>query len=440
MVIAMAINITGNYNDERFKDFAVNNYSYKQLCTIANFGNFAEEMHVGVMGCGKTYSIMEGLGTACYKLQKNNLTGFTFILAAKTLKMVKANMGNPLSDLFGSNFKYTSSLKDGHVKDAILFGQYLRFIGLNDAGADQRFIGLSNVLGVIHDEARFATEEQVALLMTRARGTLTEEVERALEITGMTHNFYIGATNPDAPTHWIKQKIDNGRWDNLVIWNINDAKWKGAEEYYRRNIKRMKGLKTLEARNLRGEWVGKEGMAWESFGASNIVDNDIPFDDCDFSASDRVIIGIDWGSKHESSISILTKQGRIYTCVYNFNYSQMAPSQLAQIIVKMIGTIEETHAVNAIYVDGAGKAYNDELRRLGISVILADKKDRDNKVETVDSGFYNETLFVANNCEKLINSIYSYCYDDNGKLIRVDDDACDSLRYAYTTDVQLTEV
>lgn len=421
------------------QDFGYNNYSFKQIQTICNFGSSAEEMHVGVMGCGKTHSILQGLGMKCKTLQDNGMNGFTFILAAKTLGMVKANMGNTLSNLFGADFKYSSSKTDGHVKDALLFGQYLRFIGLNDSNADSRFIGLSNVLGVIHDEVRFATEEQFTLLMTRVRQTLTPEVERALELTNMHYMFYVGATNPDAPTHWIKKRIDKGQWDNVVTWSINDAKWKGHEEYYAKQIKLMKGLPVIEARNLRGEWVGREGQAWASFGPKCLVENDIVFEDADFSDYDRVIIGIDWGSKHASSISVLGKVGRIYTCLYNFNYTQMSPSELCTKLNKTFSIIQETHRINAIYVDGAGKAYNDELRMYGWTLINANKNNRDQKVETVDSGFYNGTLFVGNNCEKLIESIYAYGYDEKGILIREDDDACDSLRYAYTTDIELTE-
>jgi hypothetical protein len=181
-----------------------------------------------------------------------------------------------------------------------------------------------------------------------------------------------------------------------------------------------------------------EGMVWNAFTQENIVD--ISKEDADalyLGGFDRVIIGIDWGSNHNTSFSVLGSNDKNYVVVCNKNYNNLSPSELVVELKKLIRKINESHSIEAIYVDQAGKSYNDELIKNGIDFYNAMKGHE--YIPLVNSAFFTKELLVLSTCDELIDEIYGYKYKLNtisDEINRVNDDACDSVRYAYVTDVK----
>ena len=143
-------------------------HSQRQLYTIKTFGRQSMGqfvLHSGCCGCGKTYSLVEAFGLYCLELKKQGIEGLTFVLLGKTQQAVKKNMCNVLSKLFGSDFRYDSSKASGTVKDAVLFGQNIYIIGLNDNSSESKFRGISDIMGILHDEAVLCTQEQFDYIM-----------------------------------------------------------------------------------------------------------------------------------------------------------------------------------------------------------------------------------------------------------------------------------
>ena len=114
--------------------------------------------------------MVEAFGLYCYEFMEQVIIGLSFVLLGKTQQAVKKNMCNVLSNLFGENFKYDSSKKDGKIKDAVLFGQYIYIIGLNDASSESKFRGISDIMGILHDEAVLCTQDQFNYIIGRLRG------------------------------------------------------------------------------------------------------------------------------------------------------------------------------------------------------------------------------------------------------------------------------
>jgi hypothetical protein len=421
----------------------MSDFGRKQLETIRDFGKYKASLLDGPLGCGKTYSAEGALGYHAARCQAEGLTGLNIFLVGPSVPVIKRNQCNVLSSLYGSNFRYTASTKDGMSKNAVLFGQYIHLIGLDDANAEKRIRGISPLWCVVHDEVTFLRKSDIFdLIMGRLGRDSNITRTQKLADLGLRNGFYVGSTNPDAPTHWVKKGIDSGvMFDNYSHWTMNDASWYGCKEYYADLIKRYSGKDAFFRRYLLGEWTMAEGLVWNAFDNECIIDviaERIDTNTLNLSGFERVVIGIDWGSKHATSFSVLGSNGDKYICVYNKKYFGLSPSELVIELKKLISKIELSHFINGIYVDGAGKSYNDELSRNNIMYTNAVKDHI--YIPTVNAGFYSKSLFILSSCEELIEEIYAYKYKENAiddAINRVDDDACDSLRYAYITDMKL---
>lgn len=418
-----------------------------QLELEYNFGRYSSLLVTGCFGCGKTFTIMKACGRMCYNLYLKGITGYKILLIATTQTAVKANMCNVLTKVYGDNFKYDSGHKDGIDKDATLFGQYIYIRDLSNAQAYQRIRGLSDIFCVIQDEALFCTEEQFIEIKSRIRGTFSEREKGILKELGLQPGFYVGSTNTGAPTHWIKKDIDRGPnkmkyFDRVDNWDYTLAHWNGCKKYYRDLFRQYEGSDIFIRRYLKSEWVSQDGMIWSSFSEFNIISESVceelkfNVNNFDYSIFNRVVIGIDWGEDHPTSIVVLgiTLNKDAVVCD-TYKLRKTAPSDMIEHIKDILYNIEKTHKVDCIYTDagGIGAAFNEELRKNRIPYRNATKGH--DLVLKVNSGFHRNKLAILYTCTDLINEIYSYVYDKNGNINKVGDDLCDALRYAYVEEL-----
>lgn len=414
--------------------------SKRGMHCIKHFGQYRTVLHVGPFRNGKTYVNMIALGLYCRDLQKAGVTGLKIGLAGQTAKNIKATMGDALAELFGSNFSYCKSLKDGKSKDAVLFGQYIWFCPLKDKTSEGGWRG-QTFFGVVHDECTLCSEENFLFLLGRISGNY----DRYNLPDWVKPMWYVAMCNPDTPTHHIKKKIDSGWFDKVYQWKESDALYKGAKEYYAQKKKEYANNPLFYDRYIKGLWVSAEGLVWSSFNyKKNVIDHTEYFKDennINYSGFNRVVIGVDWGSKHETAFVVLGYSSGVYVTLRCLTFSGQAPSILASELSKLINNIEKTHKVDAVYVDGAGKAYNDELLKHNIEYTLADKAHE--KIPMIDSAFATEELYILDNCEHLINAIYEYKFKENSvddAINRVNDDPCDALRYGFVTDKKMKNI
>lgn len=419
----------------------------KQLECIKDFGKYKSTIDYSAFGTGKTVGELIALVKDCITKQNAGITGLNIMLIGKSAASAKRNMGNILSQMCGKGFKYTASKADGKAKDAILFGQHVFFCGFNDAKAEERIRGISAYC-VIHDEAIYCTKEQYKMLQGRLRPS-DPEIARKVRELGTRYGFYIGTTNPDAPTHWIKEDIDAGvTFTKVRKWKIHDAVWPDAREYYLGLKEEYKDNRALFERYLKGNWTAAEGMCWPSFGFGCIIKESDPscleFEDINFDIFSRVVIGIDWGDAHWTSIVVMgVVNNRSKYVVYEEHTNNKTTSYLCERIRYIKNTIKETlEPFKKIYtyVDPAGGAYTTEMDSQGLKYDFAEKHY--DYFYNVDTAFATAELTIFGTCHKLIHDIYGYKLKDKippgaslrESINRVDDDTCDALRYAYVSD------
>lgn len=408
-------------------------YSRKQLQVIKTFGKSCTPkfvLHSGPFGCGKTYSLAVAFGVYCLQLRNIGIKGLNFVLLGKTQQTVKKNICNVLSKVFGSDFRYDSSMKSGVIKDAVLFEQNLYIIGLNDTSSESKFRGISDIMGVLHDEAVLCTQEQFDYIMGRLRGEHNKNMPPEY-----LQQWYIGSTNPDSPKHFLLEYIKKGLLD-MIQWHMEDAAWDGAEEYYEREKLLYKDNPSFYARYLLGEWVAADRMVYPMFNPKKHVADNV---EIDYKAMRRNFISIDYGSDHPTAVLLISVNWQnIYIISKEYKFRNTAPSDIVQHIGLMIQfLIDSGSHCSGVYVDPSSVAIKDELKKHGIEYMNA-LNEHQAGIGFIQTLMALGRLIILDCCENLIGELYSYVYKDNNsgkdEVVKVDDDFCDSMRYGCYTD------
>lgn len=402
--------------------------SPKQLKTIASIPTAELDVHCGCYGCGKSYAISVGLGLACMTSPPPSGDG-CIVLAGATARTVKANICNPLASLYGSNFEYSSSKKDGFDKDALLFGHRLRIIGLKDAKAEERIRGV-NAYKIIGDEATLwgKTSDNFDRLQGRLRGELP---------AGWVHGMVV-STNPEGPKHWLKELIDNSDDINYVKWVMGDNITSGAEAYYNKLKARYKGNDSLYRRYILGEWSASSGLVYQVFSENDKVlllsDSDVKIL-LDSGVFNDIVIGVDWGTTNPTAIIIAGVSSEGEMVVFK-EYFLENPTVTAVVNVLRSESIKYHKNLKGIYIDPSANVVSQECIRAGIRKVY----DADNSVldgiDFVQDMFASQRLFIAESCSNLVGELYSYAWQPDSivdKVMKVDDHFCDALRYACYT-------
>lgn len=89
----------------------------------------------------------------------------------------------------------------------------------------------------------------------------------------------IADCNPDAPSHWLKQRCDSGRClmlesrhqDNPLLWDLDRGEWTGVGKAYMAKLDALSGVRRLRLRD--GIWAAAEGMVYDGWDrAIHLVD------------------------------------------------------------------------------------------------------------------------------------------------------------------------
>lgn len=409
-------------------------YSQRQLYTIKTFGrkemlsDHGMALHCGCMGCGKTRALSEAFGLYCLTLQQYGYQGLNFMLLGRTQNSVKKNMCNVLAELFGQDFKYDRSVcNDGITKDAVLFGMNLFIVGLNDSTAESKIRGLSNITGILHDEAVLCKKEQFELVLSRLRGG--KELPE-----GFINNWYIGSTNPDSPSHFLLEYVKNGTI-KLIQWYASEVCWHGFKKLFARSKELYKRNRAFWDRYILGKWTGSDTLVYQSFRPNiHILENS----EAVLKEFKRVFIGVDYGSDHPTAILLI---GYAYTGQYvviqEWVSRRTAPSDIVVEIGNVIDIVRtQTGERNMpVYVDPAAAALKDELKKAGITPINA-KNEHKAGIGYIESLFALDSLYIFNTCTNLVKEIFAYSYKpgDRGEVVKLGDDFVDAMRYGVYTD------
>lgn len=252
------------------------------------------------------------------------------------------------------------------------------------------------------------------------------------------------ATNPGAPTHWLKVRFTPGTEEREYLHaTALDNRFLPAD--YRAIIEALPD-NAIGRRLGKGEWAAVEGAIWT-----------LPLDQVRPATGDpkRVVAGVDWGFVHRFAIEVVVQSGSGRLAVVDEVYEtglgldQMIEPYLASDGLRPgIARVLERHGVTDVACDPSEPALMDQLRRLlaehrathGPECRLRAKvKAATNTMSTglqaVDKAL-RSGMTVDPTCRGLLAEVpgYTWAPDKRGgfheRPVEVGDDACDALRYA----------
>lgn len=239
--------------------------------------------------------------------------------------------------------------------------------------------------------------------------------------------------NPWSATHWLKKRFFDKPDPNVSTYSTNYLCNEFLDDTDRAVFERMKvdNYRKYAVSGL-GEWGIAEGLVYENWQV-------LAFDHKTLGEADgtdwqyRHFFGLDYGYTNDPTAFIayavnpITKEIYIYDEHYQ---TKMLNCDIADMI-KAKG-----YAKERIRADAAEPKSNDDLRRLGISRIIASVKGKDSIVNGI-AKLQEYKMFVHPACKNMIAELSSYCWkkDKNENGINQPEDTnnhlCDALRYAF---------
>lgn len=163
-----------------------------------------------------------------------------------------------------------------HVaKEAIASGEVRFFGGSGQEAASFRYgNGSVIVIGGMDKSTRIMSSEYDIAYVQEAT-ELTEDdweaITTRLRHGAISFQQIIADTNPDSPTHWLKQRCDRGACqmiycqheDNPVLYDAGTATWTVPGAAY---ISKLDALTGVRYERLRGgRWAAAEGLIYDTF-------------------------------------------------------------------------------------------------------------------------------------------------------------------------------
>lgn len=155
-----------------------------------------------------------------------------------------------------------------------------------DTGSKIVMTGMDRISKVLSTEWDIIYVNEITELSLAEYEQLSARIDRPTLLTDRPPSLLLGDCNPDAPTHWIKQREQAGLlelWtsrheDNPAMFDLKDRTWTESGLRYIKRLNRLTGVRYKRLRE--GKWVATEGQVYEAWDAEKhlIPRFDIPLD------------------------------------------------------------------------------------------------------------------------------------------------------------------
>ena len=247
--------------------------------------------------------------------------------------------------------------------------------------------------------------------------------------------------NPDNPFHWFKNEfIDKANEKKLLHLHFlmydNPSLSNEIIDTYEHMFSGVFYL-----RYIKGLWVMSEGIIFDSFNQEkNTYSGEL---NIDFKITSDRYLAIDYGISNPFAVlEIYDGWNTIYVDDMIYYNSKKSNQQLTDNhYLKMIQEMEKkiNMPYNGIIIDPSALSLIQLLRMNGYIVIPADNNVLEG-IKITHSAFYQHRIMInSDKCKDLLNELNSYTWDEKAKEkgiekpVKVNDHACDALRYFVNT-------
>lgn len=355
----------------------------------------------------------------------------TFLMTGKSLKALKRNCLDVLSDLVGAaNFTYSLGQKEGK-----LFGRTVYLEGANDARSEGKIRGLT-LTGAYCDEVTLYDEGFFTMLLSR------------LSMPGA--KLFI-TTNPDSPLHWLNVKYLK-RQDELDMrvysFTIDDNPY--LDPAYVDALKR-EYTGVFYKRFILGQWVVAEGACYPQFAASpdEFIVDELP------EKGRFCSVGIDFGGNRSLTTFVATVfHGDFERITVYKDYhitgtkgeidSNRVNAEFRRFVLALRDELPKSIPVRYVFADSEAQYLINGLRReavtLGLQVGDSKKVEVVQRIICANSLLNTGRMSLMRSCrlvkDGLMGAVWNPKAAEKGKDERLDDftsdiDILDAMEYSY---------
>ena len=241
-----------------------------------------------------------------------------------------------------------------------------------------------------------------------------------------------GACNPEYPSHWLKEFIDNPSLDTYIqYYTIFDNPFLPAE-YVENLCKEYEGT-VYYGRLIEGEWTLAEGLIYPMY--KDAIDEPQEHD------FEQFVLSIDYGTQNAFSCGLWGKYQSVWYRIKEYYYSgrntgvQKTDEEYAQDLDEFIKGVPFTERIRTI-IDPSAASFIALLKKRGKYHVIPAKNDVADGIRETATAMKKGLIKISPECKNWIKEVQGYVWDDTAsddRPVKIDDHAMDDTRYFVKT-------
>lgn len=241
-----------------------------------------------------------------------------------------------------------------------------------------------------------------------------------------------GACNPEYPSHWLKEFIDNPSLDTYIQhYTIFDNPFLPME-YVENLCKEYEGT-VYYGRLIEGEWTLAEGLIYPMYKDAITETQEHDFE--------QFVLSIDYGTQNAFSCGLWGKYQSVWYRIKEYYYSgrntgvQKTDEEYAQDLDEFIKGIPLPERIRTI-IDPSAASFIALLKKRGKYHVVPAKNDVADGIRETATAMKKGLIKISPECTNWIKEVQGYVWDDTAaedKPVKIDDHAMDDTRYFVKT-------
>lgn len=241
-----------------------------------------------------------------------------------------------------------------------------------------------------------------------------------------------GALNPEYPTHWFKEFIDNPEIDSYIQhYTIFDNPYL-PREYIDNLCKEYEGT-VYYGRLIQGEWTLAEGLIYPMYKDA--------ISEPPEGQAEAFVLSIDYGTQNAFSAGLWGKYGDIWYRLREYYYSgrntgvQKTDEEYGADLDEFIKGVPYVDRIRTI-IDPSAASFITLLKKRGKYHVIQAKNDVADGIRETATAMKKGLIKISPECKNWTKEVQGYVWDDTAtddRPVKIDDHAMDDTRYFVKT-------
>jgi len=241
-----------------------------------------------------------------------------------------------------------------------------------------------------------------------------------------------GACNPEYPTHWLKEFLDNPSIEAYIQhYKIFDNPFLPRE--YIENLCREYEGTVYYGRLIEGEWTLAEGLIYPMYKDA--------IAEAPEAHTTTFVLSIDYGTQNAFSAGLWGKYEGIWYRIKEYYYSgrntgtQKTDEEYAEDLDEFIKDVPYIDRIRTI-IDPSAASFITLLKKRGKYHVIKANNDVADGIRETATSMKNGLIKICPNCTNWLKEVQGYVWDDKAtddKPVKIDDHAMDDTRYFVKT-------